>query len=97
MHEAQKYDEAHKDFLPHFPCLFEITNPKIRIYSENKRLQITYNDKPVTIDSDLSKKARMEILKEFNIMFPVQLFESMYHQGLEKKRVQNLIQENGDE
>ena len=94
MHEARDYDEAHKDILPYFPALFDISNRKVRIYCEQKRLQIDYNGQPVANDSDLTKRARLEILNELNKLFPVQVFESMYLQGVEKKRVENMIKEN---
>jgi len=34
MHEARNYDEAHKDILPYFPALFDISNKKVKIYCE---------------------------------------------------------------
>jgi hypothetical protein len=97
MHEARNYDEAHKDILPYFPALFDISSKKVRIYCQEKRLQIDCNEQPVTNDSNLTRNERVEILNELNKLFPVQVFESMYLQGVEKKRVENMIKEKVDE
>jgi hypothetical protein len=51
----------------------------------------------VTNDSNLTRIERVEILNELNKLFPVQVFESMYLQGVEKKRVENMIKEKFDE
>jgi hypothetical protein len=47
----------------------------------------------VTIESSLTKKARVEILNELNKMIPVQIFEAMYHQGKEVKKTVNMLRE----
>ena len=39
----------------------------------------------------------MEILNELNKLFPVQVFEYMYLQGVEKKRVENMIKGKFDD
>lgn len=51
----------------------------------------------MTNESDLTRNERVEILNELNKLFPVQVLESMYLQGVEKKRVENMIKEKFDE
>ncbi len=83
--------------MPFFPALFEDSNDRVKIYYENKYLQIQYNGKPVTMESSLSKKARVEILTELNKIMPVQIFEAMYHQGKEIKKASNMVKEINEE
>jgi hypothetical protein len=47
----------------------------------------------VTMESSLTKKARVEILNELNKIIPVQIFEAMYHQGKEVKKTVNMLRE----
>ena len=61
--EADSYDQEFRNLLPYFPAVLEAPSKKVKIFFEDKRLQVTYADRPISIDFKLSKKAMFEVQK----------------------------------